>query len=168
MREAALLERLVHGEDHFLVLERLGDVVEGTMLHGLDRPVDGGEGGDDDDRQRRIRNPQRAQRVDAADAGQHDVEDDEVDVVVLVEHGQRFFAARGHRHFEAFAAQNGVEHVAENFFVVDYQNAHRHQFGATDSVSTSCVVAMRCRGNVMVNSAPWPGVLSTVTSPSDA
>ena len=95
-----------------------------AVLHRLDGAVDRREGGDDDDRQRRVGDAQRAQRVDAADAGQHDVEDDQVDVVVLVEDGQRFFAARGHDDFEAFAAQDGVEHVAEDFFVVDDEDSH--------------------------------------------
>src|ERR1051326_1179711 len=151
-REPPLLQRLVHGEDHFLVLERLRDVVEGAVLHRLDRAVDGGEGGDDDDRQVRVGDADGAQRVDAADAGEHDVEDDEVDVGVgvAVENAQRLFAGRGEDDVEAFAPEHGLEHVAEDFFVVDDENFHQDL------------------GSVTVNSAPAPGSLSTAMSPSDA
>ena len=123
VRQPPLLERLVDGEDDFFVLERLGDVVKRAVLHRLDRAVDRRERGDDDDRQVRIGDADRAQRVDAADPGQHDVEDDEVDLLA-VEKRQRFLAARRADDVEAFAAQDGIEHVAQNFFVVNDQNSH--------------------------------------------
>ena len=124
LRQPALLERLVHGENYFFVLERLGDVVEGTMLHGLDGPVDRGVGGDHDDWQIRIGDADGPERVDAADAGQHDVQDHQIDSVVGVEHRERFFAAGGHGHVEAFAAKHRVEDVAKDFLVVNDQNSH--------------------------------------------
>ena len=122
--EAALLERLVHREDDFLVLERLGDVVEGAVFHRLDGPVDGREGGDDDDRQVGTGDAHGPEGVDAADAGEHHVEDDQVDLFGGVEDVQRFFTAGGGDDVEPLAPQHDFEHVSQDFFVVDDQDSH--------------------------------------------
>ena len=98
--------------------------MKGAVLHRLDRAVDRRVGGDHDDGQVRIGDAHRAQRVDAADPRKHDVEDDEIDVVIGIEHREGLFAAGGHGGVEAFAAKHRVEDVAKDFLVVNDQNSH--------------------------------------------
>mgnify|MGYP003694332663 CR=1 FL=1 len=69
------LHRVADDDEHFVVLERLGDVVEGAGLHRRDRALDRRVGGDDDDGEVLVDALQLVERRDAVDAGHHDVDD---------------------------------------------------------------------------------------------
>ena len=69
------LHRVADDDQHFVVLERLGDVVERAGLHRRDRALDRGVGGDDDDVQVLVDALQLVERGDAVEAGHHDVDD---------------------------------------------------------------------------------------------
>ena len=69
------LHRVADDDQHFVVLERLGDVVERAALHRRDRALDRRVGGDDDDRQVLVDPLQLVERGDAVEARHHDVDD---------------------------------------------------------------------------------------------
>ena len=73
--EPALLQRVAQDHQHFVVLERLGDVVERAALHRGDGVLDRGKRRDHQDRQVVVDLPDLVERRDAVHAGQHDVED---------------------------------------------------------------------------------------------
>ena len=60
--------RVADDDQHFVVLERLGDVVEGAALHRRDRALDRRVGRDDDDGQVLVDALQLVERGDAVDA----------------------------------------------------------------------------------------------------
>jgi hypothetical protein len=56
-----LLERAAHHPDDRVHVEGLGQVVEGALLDGVQRPLDVPEGGEDDDRRVRVPLQRRAE-----------------------------------------------------------------------------------------------------------
>ena len=81
-----------HERAQLVVVEVLGDVVVGAVLHGLHGGFDLVDRRDHDDFDQAVVLLDDPQHLEAADAGQPDVEQDEVDVLP-VEDGQRRFAA---------------------------------------------------------------------------
>ena len=79
------LGALLDGEEDFLVLEGLRDVVEGAVAHRLDRPLDRRVRGDDDDDRVRVAAADLAQDLEAGAVGQHQVEQDDVEGLGLEE-----------------------------------------------------------------------------------
>ena len=69
------LHGVAHHDEHFVVLERLGDVVEGAALHRRDRGLDRRERRDHDHRQILVDLLQLLERRDAVDARHHHVDD---------------------------------------------------------------------------------------------
>ncbi len=95
-REPPLLQPLADGEQHLLVLERLGDVVERPLAHGLDGALDRRVGGDDHHHQVGVVLADLPQHLQAVHAGEHEVEQDQVDLLAL-QHGERLLAGGGGR-----------------------------------------------------------------------
>ena len=69
------LHGVAHHDHHLVVLERLGDVVEGAALHRRDRRLDRREGRHHHDRQVLVDLLQLLERRDAVDARHHHVHD---------------------------------------------------------------------------------------------
>ena len=79
--ELLLAERPADDEHELVVVERLGDVVDGAALHGLDGVLGRGVGGDHDDRRRRGSSARTLrQQVEAVAVGHLDVAEDDVGV----------------------------------------------------------------------------------------
>ena len=86
------LARVAHERSQLVVVEVLGDVVIGAVLHRLHGGLDLVDGRDHDDLDQAVVLLDDPQHLEAADARQADVEQDQVDVLA-VEDGQRRFAA---------------------------------------------------------------------------
>ena len=65
VHQAPPLQRVADDDQHFVVLERLGDVVERAVLHRRDRALDRRVGRDDEDRQVFVDPLQLVERLDA-------------------------------------------------------------------------------------------------------
>ena len=115
------LHRVTDDDDDFLVLERLGDVVEGARLHRRNGALDRAVGGDDDDREIFVDALQLVERGDPVDAGHHDVHDRGVERQ-RPGHLEAFGARRGDSDVVAFAREQRLENLTHDLFVVDDEN----------------------------------------------
>ncbi len=95
---------LLDGEQDFLVLEGLGNVVERALPHRLDRALDRRVGGDDDHDGVRISPADLAQDFQTRAVGEHEVQEDQV-MGVRFESLERFRAGLGRSHLVAFALE---------------------------------------------------------------
>ena len=118
LQQLAAFERVSHHDHHFVVLERLGDVVERAALHGRNRRFDRGERGDHDDRQFLVDLLELLERRDAVHAREHHVDDGGVE-------GKRpgqletLFGGARQAHAIPFPRQQRVEDFAHDLFIVD-------------------------------------------------
>ena len=112
------LDRVPHHNQHFVVLERLGDVVEGAELHGRDGGLDGGERGNHQHRQVVVQLAQLLQRGDAVETGHHHVDNRRVERR-RSRQLQPCFAARRESHLIPLARQQRLEDLAHDLLVVD-------------------------------------------------
>ena len=77
--ERGVLGRLVEDDAQLVDVERLGDVVESTELHGADRRLHGLGSRQHDDRHARIAAPHLLEQLEAVHARHDDVEEDDVE-----------------------------------------------------------------------------------------
>ncbi len=131
---------LTHGREEFaeaLEIERLGEVVDGAQLDGLDRALDRGRAGHEDHVTVGIRLANRAQHVESADVGHAQVDGGDVRVMFAqVIEGRS--AARASHHVESHAFSDVAQHVQDRLLIVDDEQRGRR--GAT-----RCASAMRSR-----------------------
>ena len=106
-----------HERPQLVVIEILGDVVVGAVLHRLHGRLDLVDGGDHDDFDEAVVLLDDPQDLEAADAGQPDVEQHQVDVLA-VQDGQRGFAARDAQH-AVLALEDRGQRVPHPLVVVD-------------------------------------------------
>ena len=122
VHQPAPLHRVADDDQHFLVLERLGDVVEGAALHRRDRALDRGIRRDDDDGQILVDPLQLVERRDAVEARHHDVDDGGVE-----RNGPRQLetlrAGRGQPDLVALAREQRLENLTHDFLVIDDEDA---------------------------------------------
>ena len=111
------LARVAHERSQLVVVEILGDVVVGAVLHRLHGGLDLVDRRDHDDFDEAVVLLDDAEHFEAADAGQADVEQHEVDVFA-VEHGQRRLAARDPQH-AVLALEDRGQRVPHPLVVVD-------------------------------------------------
>ncbi len=121
--EVLPLAGVAHERSKLVVVEVLGDVVVGAVLHRLHGGLDLVDGRDHDDLDQAVVFLDDPQHLEAADAGQPDVEQHEVDVFA-VQDGEGRFAARDPQHAE-LALENGRQGVPHPLIVVDDE----HGFG---------------------------------------
>ena len=100
------------------MLEGLGHVVEGALLHGLDGRLHGGEGGDHQDHELGVGLLELVEHVEAAHLRQHHVHDGGVEGL-LAGQGQALDAVVGEGDAVARLQEQALEHVAHDLFVVD-------------------------------------------------
>ena len=112
------LHRVADDDEHFVVLERLGDVVERAALHRRDRALDRRVGGDDDDREVLVDPLQLVERRDAVEARHHDVDDRRVERQ-RARQLEPLGAGRRQPHVVALARQQRLENLAHDLLVVD-------------------------------------------------
>ena len=115
---AAALERVSQNHQHFVVLERLGHVVERAALHRGDRVLDRGKRGHHDDGQLFVQLFERLEGLHAVQARQHHVDDRRVEGIVA---GKLYalLAARGKTHGVPLGLEERLENLAHDFFVVN-------------------------------------------------
>ena len=116
--QLAPLDRVLQDDQHLVVLERLGDVVERALLHRRDRAFHRRVGGDHQDRQFLVVLLQLVEDLQPVDAGHHHVDDDGIERQRLGE-VEAFLAGRGQAHAVALALQQRAQDVPHHFFVVD-------------------------------------------------
>ncbi len=119
--ESALLHAVRNDHPHFVVLEGLGDVVEGTALHRFDRRLHGGEGGDHDHHQLGIRSLESIEHVDAGTIGKHHVHDRDVDRLPARDLEPVLSRAR-ELHPVAFLSEERLQYLPHHLFVIDDEN----------------------------------------------
>ena len=126
--EALALERPSDDEVDLVELERLGDVVVGPELHGLDRGLGGADGGDHDHHRLGGGLLRRAQDLEAVGGGHPEVGDDHVEGLTPqgVDGG---LAAVRHRHLEVLLLQGDGEKIAHALLVVHHQHTRHHSWG---------------------------------------
>ncbi len=154
--EPPLLQPVAQDVQHLFVLEGLGDVVEGALLHGLDGRLHGGESGDHQDDEVGIDLFQLLEHVQAAQLRQHDVHDGRL-VGLLFRQGQSLDAVVSEGDAVARFLEQALQDVAHHLLVVDDEDvlgAHRRAASA----------AAR-EGSATWNVVPWPGTLSTKMAP---
>ena len=117
VHQPPLLHRVADHNQHFVVLERLGDVVERTRFHRRDRAPDRRVGGDDDHREVVVDALQLIERGDAAEARHHDVDDGRIE---RHRPGQleALFAGGRQPHGVPLAREQRLEYLAHDLFVV--------------------------------------------------
>ena len=118
VQQPAPLHRVADDDQHFVVLERLGDVVEGAGLHRRDRALDRCVGGDDDDVEVLVDPLQLVERRDAVEARHHDVDDGGIERQ-RARHLEPLGAGRGDADVVALARQQRLENLAHDLLVVD-------------------------------------------------
>ena len=119
--QAALREGVAHDGEHFVVLERLGDVVKRATLHRRDGALDRRERGNHQHRQVVVDLLQLVERGHAVHARHHDVDDRGVEGAragELEALGGIGREANG----MALAGQQRLEDLAHDLLVVDDQN----------------------------------------------
>ena len=119
--QPSALERVLDDHQHFIVLERLGDVVEGASLHRGDGVLDRGVRRHHDDCQLVVELLQRLERRHAVDARHHHIDDGRVERNVPGEL-DAFLAAGREPHGIPLALQQGFEDLPHDFFIVDDEN----------------------------------------------
>jgi hypothetical protein len=114
--EVLALAGIADERSQLVVVEVLGDVVVGAVLHRLDRGLDLVDRRDHDALDEVVVLLDDAEDVEAADPGQPDVEEDQVDVFVL-EQAERGLAAR-HRDHLVVTLQDRGDGVAHALIVI--------------------------------------------------
>jgi hypothetical protein len=167
------LEGVAQHHQHFVVLERLGDVVERAALHRGNRRLDGGERRDHDDRQILVDRLQLLERGDAVDARHHHVDDGGVE-----RHRARQLdalgAVGGEAHLVALTGEERLQDLAHDLFVVDDENravtCHepaclRWLVSAVSRPIARRAAASCASGKSRRNVVPLPSALSQVMTP---
>ena len=106
------------GHQQLVMFERLLDVVESPVFHGLDGRFDRGIGRDDDDLGAGVDAPDGLQDLDALQPGHQQIEEEHVEGAP-VELGQPLFAAGGQFDLVALRRQELAEDVVDDGLVVD-------------------------------------------------
>ena len=106
------------GHQQLVMFERLLDVVESPVFHGLDGRFDRGIGRDDDDLGAGVDAPDGLQDLDALQPGHQQIEEEHVEGAP-VELGQPLFAAGGQFHLVALRGQKLAQDVVDDGLVVD-------------------------------------------------
>ena len=145
------LHRVADDDQHFVVLERLGDVVERAALHRGDRALDRRERRDHDDRQLLVDALQLVERRDAVHPRHHDVDDRRVERQ-RARQLEPFGARRGQTHVVALARQQRLENLAHDLFVVDDEDRAVSRSGHGDPVAS-----LRAYGRALLRSAAARG-----------
>ena len=168
VEQAPLLQGVAQDVQHFLVLEGLGHVVEGALLHGRDGGLHRGVGGDHEHHQVAVGLLELVQHREAAHLRQHDVHDGGVEAA-LAGQGQALGTVLGQGDGVARLAQKGAEDVAHDLLVVDDEDAlrlvaqgeGRGGHGAHWRAASASTRAGRATWKLV----PLPGVESTKMAP---
>ena len=121
VRRRPALQRPVDRLQRLAQVERLGEVVEGAVLHGPDGGGEVAERGDDDHRGVGGQLAQPAQRRQAVHAGQAHVEDDGVGPLLGRER-ERLLGGGGRGDGMAFGGQGALQRPADRFLIVHNQD----------------------------------------------
>ena len=152
------LGALAQGQEHFLVLEGLRDVVEGAEAHRLDGALDRGVGRHDHDDGVGIAPQDVAQHVEARPVGQHQVEQDDV-VGLGLEQGHGLGGGRRRGDLVALPRQQGAEDVADDLLVVDDEDPHEGDPAGTSGSSTRASAPPPSRADSAIV-PPWRRTMS--------
>jgi len=117
--QRALLHRAAHEREQLLVLERLGQVIEGAELHGGDGGAHGLHRGDEDHLDAVVEGLDALEHLDAVHLGQSDVEQHDVDVVGA--HDVQRARAVGHVEHVVILVENQAERLSDALLVVHHQ-----------------------------------------------
>src|SRR5690606_38217187 len=145
--------------DEVRVAERLLEVVERALVHGLHGGLERCLGGHEDDRDLGVALADRGQDVEPGDAGHADVREDDVRGVA-VDLLERLAAGMGHVDVESLAPEQDLEGVEDRALVV-YDQDSRFQYTSLPRTAGSVSRA----GKYTVKRAPRPGAESTKMAP---
>ena len=165
--QAALRQRVAQDGEHFVVLERLADVVERAALHRRDRGLDRRVRRDHQHRQLFVDAADLLERRDAVHVGQHHVEDHGVEgprsrkLDALARRG-------GGAHPVAFAREQCLENLTHDLLVVDDEDAGGVRAGHVVTVCGQLAISparTEASGRASVNVVPLPTELSQASVP---
>ena len=117
------LARVADERAQLVVVEVLGDVVIGAVLHRLHGRLDLADGRDHDDFDERVVLPDDAQDLEAADPRQAHVEQNQIDVFAIQDREGGF--ATGHAEHVVVTLQDRRQRVAHALVVVDDEDGFR-------------------------------------------
>ena len=124
------LDGVVEDDQHLVVLERLGDVVERALLHRADRRLHRGERRHHDHRQLVVDRPHRVEDLQPVHLRHHHVGDDGVERR-RARQFEPVATGRGDAHGVALAGQQRLEDLAHDLFVVDDEDRALAAHGVT-------------------------------------
>ena len=116
--EAPPLDGVAQHDEHFVVLERLGNVVERAALHRRNRVLHRGVRGDHDHRQLFVLLPQLLEHGQSVHARHHHVDDDRIEGQGAGEF-QTLGAARRQAHVVPLTRQERLENLPHDLLVID-------------------------------------------------
>ena len=153
------LHRPAQHEQQLVLLQGLGQVVEGALAHRVDGAVDGPVGGHQDDEGRGLQLEDLAQQLDAVEVGHLQVGEDDVEGAALG--GLEGLAAvAGGGGLVALRLQDHLQDVALAALVVDDEDPALHEPRACAAIAGSAA-----RGRTMRAVVPRPGELSRWMAP---
>ena len=171
VHQPAALHRVAHDDQHFLVLERLGDVVERAALHRGNRALDRRVRGDDQDRQVLVDPLQLVERGDAVEPRHHDVDDRRVERQ-RASQLEPFGARRREPDVVAGARQQRLEDFTHDLLVVDDEDGALLGVGHLSTQvrakpgRSGPPMARTASGNARMKRVPCPTALSQRIVPS--
>ena len=146
----ALRQRVPEHCEHFVVLERLADVVERAALHRRDRVLDRRVRRDHEDREVVVDLLQLVQRLHAVHAGQHHVDDGGIERHRAGEI-EPLGGCRGEADLIPLARQQRLEDLAHDLLVVDDENRAGHYWATRVAAGRASAAAS---GSRIVNRVP--------------
>ena len=127
--ELGVRQRVPHGHQQPVGIERLLEEVERAALGRLDRGGDGAVPGDHDDLRAGVEIAKPGQRLQAVEPGHLHVEKDEVGTELGVDR-DRLAAGRRHADLQLLVLQHLLQRLPDAGFVVDDQDPMTHGRGA--------------------------------------
>ena len=162
VHQARALERALDGQEEDVAVEGLGEVVEGSLAHRLDRRVDGPVGGHEHDARPRLLALDGLEEGDPGEIRHLEVGEDHVDGLAS-QGGQGGAPARRRDDLVPFRAEDQAEDLQLGSLVVDHEDPRLH--ARASCAARGSTAAGSRTGRSRRTLVPRPGAESRATLP---